>query len=288
MMHMQDAKKLAETNKTEPIWEKSTPRWLLQFVEQKGIENITFRINKVCSINKVTVGDHEYDQMSHDNIQYQQKPTEIELVNIETLIKVPSKIHDVMNYPHNQLVNQLRLTVENIRETQENYFINNPDTGLISQCAKKSRIIRYNDVVSPNVLDDLLALVWNKPSFYLMHPRILADFCKSCNSLGLNTGSSEYLGYQFVTWRGLPIITSDKIPLSAGTLTNIFLIRTGFDDSGVVQLHNITPTKSGYPGIFIETSATDQFGTVNTRVSLYTNIAILSDESIACATVVYN
>lgn len=287
MMHTKDAKQLAETNKTLPIWERSTPRWLLRFIESKGIENTTFRINKVNTINKVTVNDYEYDAISQSNVEYCHAPVEIELTSIETQIRIPSKIHDVMNYPHNQLATQLNLTVDNIYENQERYFINNVHTGIINYCAVNKRNITYNTTISPDILDDLLAMVWIKPTFYLMNPIVLAELCKACNAKALTMGTVEYFGYPFVTWRGLPIITSDKIPAQRNSNTYVFLIRTGTDDTGVVQLYNATPTKSGFPGIFVETSATDSKGTVNTRVSLYTNIAILSNEAIASATVVF-
>lgn len=283
MMHVADAKQLAEVNKTEPIWEESTPKWLLKILEKKGIENSTFRINKVHSINKVVVDDHEYGTMAQDNIEYHHHPCEIDIVSFETLIKIPSKIYDIMNYPHNQTQQQIKLTIENLYEQQESYFINNPHTGLISYCMKNGRSKQYTMKFIPDVLDDLLAMVWNKPTFYLMHPSVLAEFCKACNSKGLNTGSVEMFGYKFVTWRGLPIITSDKISYAKNSNTHVFLIRTGIDDCGVIQLYNMSPTKSGHPGIFIETSMTDNLGSVNTRVTLYTNIAILSCESVACA-----
>ena len=283
MMHGKDAKQLAEVNKSEPIWEESTPKWLLQLIEKKGIENTTYRINKVISINKVMIDGHEYEFITQDNIEFHNQPTEIEIVPIETLIKIPSKVYDVMNYPHNQLNNQIRLTIENIYEQQEKYFINNSQTGLIPYCTKNGRLREYSTRITPDILDDLLALVWNKPTFYLMHPNSLAEFCKACNNKGLNTGTVELFGYPFVTWRGLPIATSDKIPHETKSNTYVFLIRTGVQDCGVIQLYNMTPTKSGHPGVFVETSMTDNLGSVNTRVTLYTNIAILSNESIACA-----
>lgn len=282
MMHVKDAKQLTEINKTLPIWEDSTPRWLLKILEAKGIENTTFRINKVKSINKILVDGYEYDPIIQDNVEYHHQPIEIELSALETLVKVPSKIYDVMNHPHDQMGYQIELTIQNIYEHKEKYFINNLDTGLISFCTKNNRIQEYNTVINPYILDNLLSLVWIKPTFYLMHPTSLSDFCKSCNDKGLNTGCMELFGYQFVTWRGLPIITSDKIPFSkSGTF--VFLIRTGVEDSGVIQLYNIAPTKSGHQGVFIETAMTDHLGNVTSRISTYTNIAVLSNESIACA-----
>lgn len=284
MMHSKDAKQLAEVNKSEAIWEQSTPKWLLKILDRKGIENTTFRINKVNSINKVTINDNEYGPMTHDNIELNHQPTEIEIVPIETQIKIPSRIYDVMNYPHNQMNQQVRLTLDNIYEQQERYFINNPDTGLIAYCTANGRTKQYATSVTPDILDELLAQVWIKPTFYLMHPNSLSQFCRACNAQSLNTGTVELFGYSFVTWRGLPIITSDKIPHDKNT--QIFLIRTGTKDSGVVQLYNMTPTKSGHPGVFIETSQTDKLGTVSTRITLYTNIVVLSKEAIACATCV--
>lgn len=286
MVHCKDAKQLAEIHKTEPIWEESTPKWLLQILEKKGIENTTFRINKVNSINKVIIDDHEYGLICQDNVEFHHQPSEIEIVPIETLVKIPSRIYDAMNWPHSQMSNQIRLTVENIYEHQERYLITNPHTGLITYCGKNGRLKEYDTRITPDILDDLLGKVWNKPTFYLMHPNTLSEFCKACNAQGLNTGNIELFGYQFVSWRGLPIIVSDKIP-TENSHSYVFLIRTGVKDSGVIQLYNLTPTKSGHPGIFIETLNTDNFGTVNTRVTLYTNVAVLSNEAIACATFSY-
>jgi len=283
MIHVKDAKQLIEINKTAPIWEDSTPRWLLKMLETKGIENTTFRINKVKSINKIIIDGLEYEPVIQDNIEYHHQPAEIELATIETMIKVPSKIYDVMNHPHNQTCNQIKLTIQHIYEQQEKYFINNLDTGLISFCTKNNRVREYNNQVNPDILDDLLSLVWIKPTFYLMHPISLSEFCKACNSKGLNTGSMELFGYQFVTWRGLPICTSDKIPYNIKSHTFVFLIRSGFNDSGVIQLYNQTPTKSGHQGVFIETSMIDHLGNISTRITTYTNVAILSTEAIACA-----
>lgn len=284
VLHSKDAKQLADVNKTEPIWENSTPRWLLQMLDKKGIENTSFRINKVNSINNVTVDGHEYESIVQDSVQLNHQPVEIDIVPIETLIKIPSKVYDIMNYPHNQMHQQLKLTIENLYEHQERYFINNSQTGLVAYCSQNGKIKVYGTSITPDIMDELLTLVWIKPTFYLMHPSTLTDFCKSCNSRGLNTGSMELFGYQFVTWRGLPIITSDKIQYEKGKQTHVFLIRTGVSDSGVVQLYNMAPTKSGHAGIFTETSMTDNVGTVNTRVTLYTNIAVLSDDAVAGAT----
>lgn len=259
-----------------------------KIIRKKGIENTTYRINKVNSINKVTIDDYEYSPMTQDNVEYRHQPEEIEMVAIETLVKIPSKIYDVMNYPHNQTNHQIRLTIENLYEQQEKYFINNIHTGLIAYCSKNNRIKTYNSQISPDILDDLLALVWNKPSFYLVHPIILTEICKACNNKALNMGTTELFGYQFITWRGLPIVPCDKIPYSTSSNTYAFLIRTGTNDSGVVQLYNMTPTKSGHSGIFIESSMTDNLGSVNTRITLYTNVAVLSSESIACAMMTYS
>ena len=284
MTHSKDARQLAEINKSDPIWEQSTPKWLLKILDKKGIENTTYRINRVNSINKVTIDEHEYASLAHDNIELNHEPTEIDIVPIETLIKIPSRVYDVMNYPHNQMQHQIRLTVDNIYEHQERYFINNPDTGLISYCTTNGRTKQYATTVTPDIMDELLSRVWIKPTFYLMHPTALSQFCIACNSKSLNTGTVELFGYTFVTWRGLPIITSDKIPFDKNT--QVFIIRTGVSDSGVVQLYNAAPTKSGHPGVFIETSPTDNMGSISTRVTLYTNIAVLSREAVACATCV--
>ena len=284
MILIKQAKKLADVSKTIPIWEDSTPKWLLRILDITEIENTAFRINKVQSITNIShqINDSEYGVIVQDSVGIQDKPIEIELETIESIIMIPSKIYDVMNYPHNQTNIQIKHTIDNILEKQENLFINGQN-GFIKYCTDNNRLFKYAIKASPDILDELMGYVWNKPTFYLMHPRSLVDFCKSCNTLGLGTGNMELFGYQFVTWRGIPIITSNKIPNQEEIGSFIFLIRTGFDDDGVVQIRNGNKTDSGHPGIFIENSKTDNCGAVNTRISLYTNVAVLSNQSIACA-----
>ena len=43
-------------------------------------------------------------------------------------------------------------------------------------------------------------------------------------------------GAQFITWRGIPIIPSDKVPVEKGK-TKFILVRTGEERQGVVGLY---------------------------------------------------
>ena len=145
MIHKSDAHLLSEVHKSHPIWDDSTPKWLLMLLAKKGIENDTFRINKAKCMNSITINSREYDKIKKDNIEYDSQPKEVELVPIETILTVPSKIHDIMNVPHNQMENQLKLTFDNIFECQEDYLINSPDDGLVQFCKNREKFGRFID-----------------------------------------------------------------------------------------------------------------------------------------------
>jgi hypothetical protein len=46
---------------------------------------------------------------------------------------------------------------------------------------------------TPDDLDELLALVWKKPSFFLAHPKAIAAFERECTWRGVPPVNSEYL-----------------------------------------------------------------------------------------------
>ena len=64
---------------------------------------------------------------------------------------------------------------------------------------------------TPDDLDELLTKVWKEPAFFLAHPLAIAAFGRECTSRGVPPPTVSLFGSQFITWRGVPLIPSDKV-----------------------------------------------------------------------------
>ncbi len=68
--------------------------------------------------------------------------------------------------------------------------------------------------------------VWKEPAFFLTHPLAIAAFGRECTRRGVPPATVSLFGSQFITWRGIPLIPSDKVPVEDGK-TKVLLLRVG-------------------------------------------------------------
>ena len=108
-------------------------------------------------------------------------PREYELSVAQTVLRVHTRVADLYNEPMNQTEQQLRLTIEALRERQEHEMVNNRDFGLLHNADFSQRIPTRTGPPTPDDLDELLAAVWKEPTFFLAHPRAIAAFGRECN-----------------------------------------------------------------------------------------------------------
>jgi len=274
LLVLNNVSSLINDDKLKPFWNKQTPNWLVKILDTKYITNNKLVINEVENICSISINSSEYDQIHSGNNLYKE-PKYINLIPIETILKIPSNILEIANSPNNQYTDQLDLSVQKIKEEQENFYING-QSGIFEYCKQHNKLIYSNNHISPNSLDELMSHVWIKPTFFLMHPKALSTFSKICNKQSINLNTIDLFGHPFISWRGLPIITSDKIEVNNETY--VYLIRSGESENGVIKLYNDNSDN----GFFIRKNETDNSGLNYTRISLYTNIAIIDTDSI-CA-----
>ena len=91
-------------------------------------------------------------------------------------------------------------------------------------------------------------------------------------------------GSPFITWRGLPIVPSDKLWVEgsdgvAGT-TNILLLRVGEKKQGVVGLFQPGLPGEQTPGLSVRFMGINQKGIGQYLISLYCSAAVLVPDAL--------
>jgi len=288
----EQAYQLADITKTPPQFGALTPRWLTRFMEFKGLEAGIYRVNKVVEgetpLDILCSSEKKSNKIPAGYIEYQQKPREYILNSISTTINVDTSVTDVFSSPYDQTREQLNLAVESLRERQESQIINNDDYGLLKNVADSQRVTPIKGAPMPDDLDELISKVWKEPSFFLAHPRAITAFARECTRRGVPPNTINLYGGNFILWRGIPIVPTDKLlvdgvkkPKGKGGKTNILLIRTGESKRGVIGLHQSGLQNEQSRGLSVRFKGVDDEGIASYLLSLYCSAAILADDAIA-------
>ncbi len=170
-------------------------------------------------------------------VDYDLAPREYELSVAQTVLKVHTRVSDLFNNPMNQVEQQLRLTIEALRERQEHEMINNREFGLLHNADLKQRLHTRSGPPTPDDLDELLCRR-RKTQLFLAHPRTIAAFNQECNRRGIYPTGIELHGARALAWRGVPLLPCDKIPISEARTSSILAMRMGVENQGVIGLHH--------------------------------------------------
>ncbi|MFB7915443.1 family 2B encapsulin nanocompartment shell protein [Streptomyces sp. NPDC056061] len=210
---------------------------------------------------------------------YELDPREYELSVAQTVLKVHSRVADLYNQPMNQTQQQLRLTIEALRERQEKEMINNPEFGLLHNTDFDQRIPTHSGPPTPDDLDDLLSMR-RGTKFIFAHPRAIAAFGKECNKRGIALSSADVDGHHIPAWRGVPILPCGKIPVSDHQTSSIIAMRTGEDNEGVIGLHQTGLPDEVEPGLNVRFMGIDERAIISYLVSTYYSAAVLVPDAI--------
>ncbi|MGW9556732.1 family 2B encapsulin nanocompartment shell protein [Nocardiopsis sp. NPDC055551] len=212
-------------------------------------------------------------------VDYEREPREYELSVAQTVLRVHSRVADLYNDPMDQMEQQLRLTIEALRERQEHELINNRDFGLLHNAALRQRIHTRGGPPTPDDLDELISRR-RKTRFLLAHPRAIAAFGRECNRRGLYPDSTEVEGHPVMAWRNVPLLPCDKIPVSEHRTTSILAMRTGKDAQGVVGLRRTGLPDEYEPGLNVRYMGVDDRAVVSYLVSTYHSAAVLVPDAL--------
>ncbi|WP_460751821.1 family 2B encapsulin nanocompartment shell protein [Nocardiopsis oceani] len=212
-------------------------------------------------------------------VDYEREPREYELSVAQTVLRAHSRVADLYNEPMNQVEQQLRLTIEALRERQEYEMVNNRDFGLLHNAALQQRIHTRTGPPTPDDLDELLSRR-RKTRFFLAHPRAIAAFGRECSRRGLHPESTEVEGARMAAWRGVPVLPCDKIPVTGSRTTSILAMRTGQEAQGVVGLHQTGIPDEYEPGLNIRFMGIGEQAVISYLVSTYYSAAVLVPDAL--------
>ncbi|RKN12602.1 family 2B encapsulin nanocompartment shell protein [Streptomyces radicis] len=213
-------------------------------------------------------------------VDYETSPREYELSVAQTVLRVHSRVADLYNEPMNQVEEQLRLTVEALRERQEHELVNNREFGLLRNADLRQRLHTRSGPPTPDDLDELLATVWKDPSVILAHPKAIAAFGRECSARGLYPGSAEIEGHAVPAWRGVPVLPCDKIPVSRAGTSSILALRTGEKAQGVVGLHRTGIPDEYQPSLSVRFMGISEQAVISYLVSAYYSVAVLVPDAL--------
>ena len=277
------ARQLATVTKTAPMMQAITPRWLVNFLQWVPVEAGTYRVNKVVPTRPgsrtIECSPDDDVDLPEIYVDYEEKPREYTLSAVTTVLDLQTRISDMYRSPHDQIKEQLRLIIEKIKERQESELINNTEYGLLNNVDDTMKVKTRKGAPTPDDLDELIARVWKEPAFFLAHPRAIAAFGRECTRRGVPPPTVTIFGNPFLTWRGLPLVPSDKVAIK-GDKTNILLLRTGEKKQGAVGLF-----QPGIPGE-VSPSLSVRFMGINHKaiasylISLYCSLATLTEDAV--------
>ncbi|MEU1021429.1 family 2B encapsulin nanocompartment shell protein [Streptomyces sp. NPDC005904] len=212
-------------------------------------------------------------------VDYETSPREYELSVAQTVLRIHTRVADLYNQPMNQTEQQLRLTVEALKERQEHELINNREFGLLNNCEYDQRIQPHDGVPGPDDLDELLSRRRGSKLF-LAHPRAISAFGRELNKRGLVPETIDMAGNRIPTWRGVPIFPCNKIPVTEARTTSIICMRTGEEEQGVVGLRQSGIPDEIEPSLSVRFMGISEQAIISYLVSTYYSAAVLVPDAL--------
>jgi CRP-like cAMP-binding protein len=224
-------------------------------------------------------GHEQEDDLPGTFVDYEGSPREYELSVAQTVLRVHTRVADLFNQPMNQTEQQLRLTIEALRERQEHELVNNRQIGLLHNADLSQRIHTRTGPPTPDDLDELLSRR-RKSRVFLAHPRTIAAFGRECTRRGIYPGTVDMEGHVAMTWRGVPLLPCNKIPISNQGTSSVICMRTGEKDEGVIGLHQTGIPDEVDPSVSVRFMGVDEKAIISYLVSAYYSMAVLVPDAL--------
>ena len=277
------ARQLANATKTHAQWLGITPRWLVSFLPWTPVEAGIYRLNRV--VEEEAPADVECSPrgdavLPETFVNYDEHPREYFLNAVTTVLDIQTRVSDLYSRPIDQVREQLRIIIEKVKEKQEAQLINNATYGLIPNAAPSQIILTRKGAPTPDDLDELITKVWKEPAFFLAHPKAIAAFGREATRRGVPPPTVTLFGSPFITWRGIPLVPSDKLAIDENNKTKILLLRTGEKKQGVVGLFQPGLPGEVSPSLSVRFMGINHKAVASYLVSLYCSLAVLTEDAL--------
>jgi len=206
-------------------------------------------------------------------VDYEKQPREYEISVAQTILNVHTRVADLYNGPMDQVKEQLRLTIESLRERQESELINNPEFGLLHNVEGKHRLQTRRGPLTPDDMDNLLSRR-RKTRLFLAHPLTIAAFGHECNRRGLYPETTLVDGKPARAWRGVPILSCDKIPITESRTSSMLALRLGEEHQGVFGLVPTDLPDQVEPGVSVRFMGINEKAIISYLVSAYHSVVV--------------
>ncbi|MDQ7090350.1 MAG: hypothetical protein Q9M50_06855 [Methylococcales bacterium] len=279
-----DARSMAEVTQSPLQLQGVTSQWLLKVLPWVDVTAGVYQVNRTVYDEKKKEVIQTSSECNHDKPvitlprtasfpEMTPAPRVYELSVVQTILGLQSRAVDLYNEPFNTSSTQIQLTIQALREKQENELINNPTFGLLASISDKQTIKSANNLPTPDALDRLISLRRNT-QFLFAHPKTITAFGIECNKAGLIIQNIP-LGESLVpSWRGIPILPCSKIPVKKGK-SSILAMRTGEDNGGVVGLRPKTLPDQVEAGINLRFMGINEQSIISYLISNYFSVAVL-------------
>jgi CRP-like cAMP-binding protein len=228
---------------------------------------------------EISAGHEGEQQLPGTFVDYEVAPREYGLSVAQTVLRVHTRVADLYNEPMDQLEQQLRLTIEALRERQERELVNNREFGLLHNADLRQRISTRTGPPTPDDMDELLSMR-RSTRLFLAHPKAIAAFGRECTRRGIYPEPVEVEGARVPSWRGVPIYPCGKIPISDRHTTSILAMRTGEEDQGVIGLHQTGLPDEYEPGLSVRFMGISDQAIMSYLVSAYYSAAVLVPDAL--------
>jgi hypothetical protein len=212
-------------------------------------------------------------------VDYELAPREYELSVAQTVLRIHTRVADLYNEPMNQTEHQVRLTIQALRERQEHEMVNNRDFGLLHNCDLKQRIRTRTGPPTPDDFDELISR--RRGSQYLLaHPRTIAAFGRECTRAGVYPDNVALHDSTVPSWRGIPLLPCNKIPITEDFTSSVIVMRTGEDNEGVIGLHQTGIPDEVEPSLSVRFMGINEKAVINYLVTAYYSAAVLVPDAL--------
>jgi len=231
------------------------------------------------AVVEVASGHEGEVELAGTYVDYELSPREYQLSLTQTILRVHSRVADLYNDPMDQVKEQLRLTIEEIRERQEWELLNNREFGLLHNTDYDQRISTWSGPPTPDDMDDLLAMR-RSTHMFLAHPKAIAAFGRECTKRGLYPDPVLIDGHAVPAWRGVPIFPCGKIGVVDGHTSSIVAMRLGESQQGVVGLRQTGIPDEYEPGLNVRFMGITDMAIIKYLVTAYYSVAVLVPDAI--------